>query len=86
MDIIQLTGFAAAFCTTFAFLPQVLHIWKNKSAEGVSLVMYSILLTGLFLWTLYGIAQSDLPLIVANIITFTLALMVVILKLIVCRK
>ena len=42
--------------------------------------MYSILTTGLFLWLVYGILIKDVPLILANSISFTLSLSVLLLK------
>ena len=36
-DFLQhVLGFAAGLLTTFAFVPQVIHIWKSKSARDVS--------------------------------------------------
>ena len=33
----EIIGFAAAFLTTIAFVPQVLKVFKTKSVEGLSL-------------------------------------------------
>lgn len=30
-------GFAAAFCTTFAFVPQVVKTWRSRDTSGISL-------------------------------------------------
>jgi MtN3 and saliva related transmembrane protein len=42
--------------------------------------MYSILTTGLFLWLVYGLLINDVPLILANSISLTLSLSVLLLK------
>jgi MtN3 and saliva related transmembrane protein len=36
-DGVELIGFAAAFLTTIAFIPQVVQIWQTKSVQGLSL-------------------------------------------------
>lgn len=73
MNWTELIGLAAAFCTTIAFLPQVIQAWKTRSTQDISLVMYIIFSTGLVLWLLYGILLSSLALILANAATFLLA-------------
>lgn len=36
LDHVELLGFAAAFLTTIAFIPQVVQVWKSKSTDGLS--------------------------------------------------
>jgi MtN3 and saliva related transmembrane protein len=73
-------GLIAATCTTCSFLPQVIKIVQSKRTRDVSLLMYAVLSTGLFLWLVYGFILKDIPLIVANSISFTLSLCVLVLK------
>jgi len=80
IDLILLLGYIAAICTTAAFIPQVIHTIKTKSTEDISLFMYLIFLVGVFSWFLYGIYMESLPIILANGITFLLALIVFIEK------
>lgn len=81
MEIYTLIGLAAGFCTTVAFLPQVIKTWKSKSAKDLSLGMYSIFCTGVLLWLTYGILISDLPIILTNVATLSLALSILFFKL-----
>ena len=74
-------GLAAGTLTTAAFFPQVLHTWRSRSAKDISLGMFGIFTAGVFLWILYGIRLGALPVIVSNVITFALALTIVIFKL-----
>lgn len=76
MDTTTLIGLAGAFCTTAAFVPQVLRILRTGNVDGISLTMYSIFTLGLLLWLGYGIILRDLPMILANLITLLLALAV----------
>lgn len=82
MEFLTFIGLAAGFCTTVAFLPQVIKTWKSKSAKDLSFGMYSIFCTGVLLWLIYGILISDLPIILANAITLLLALSILMFKLI----
>ena len=63
----QVIGIAAGICTSVALIPQVIKIFKTKSAEDVSLFTMIILLIGQALWITYGIMKSDIPIIATNI-------------------
>ena len=70
---ITLIGLAAAFCTTVAFLPQVIKTWRTRSTKDISLAMFLVFTTGIFLWLIYGVILRDVPLIAANGTTFVLS-------------
>jgi MtN3 and saliva related transmembrane protein len=74
-------GTVAAFCTTIAFVPQVLHTLRTRDVSGISLGMYSIFTFGVLMWFIYGVMLGSWPMIIANIITFILAATVLVLKL-----
>ena len=77
---ISILGFIAGTCTTVSFLPQVIKSIKTKDTKSISLIMYSTLVSGIFLWLIYGFLILDYPVIMANGITFVLALIVLFLK------
>lgn len=81
MEFFTYIGLMAGFCTTIAFLPQAVKTWKSKSAKDLSLGMYSIFCTGVILWLTYGILISDLPIIITNAATLTLAMSILYFKL-----
>jgi MtN3 and saliva related transmembrane protein len=66
-------GLAAAFCTTIAFLPQVIRTWRTRSTADLSLGMFLVFTPGIFLWLVYGLYVHDVPLIAANSVTFVLS-------------
>ena len=66
-------GYFAAVLTTSAFIPQVFMVWRQRGAPGISTGMYLIFITGVALWTCYGLALSDWPIILANGVTLVLA-------------
>jgi len=73
MALLEYTGYAAAACTTSAYIPQVLRVWRTRSTTDISLKMFLVLVTGLSLWLTYGIGRGEWPLIIANSITLMLA-------------
>lgn len=81
MDMTTLLGLLAGSLTTIAFVPQVLRAWRTKSTKDISFSMFAIFCAGVFMWMIYGIVTDDLPVIVANVVTFALASSVVIAKL-----
>jgi MtN3 and saliva related transmembrane protein len=81
MSMVEIIGSVDATCTTLAFVPQVLQIWKTRSAKDVSLPMYITFMVGIICWFTYGLMLNAWPIIVANIITFALALAVILMKL-----
>ncbi|MCH7568075.1 MAG: SemiSWEET transporter [Nanoarchaeota archaeon] len=80
MTFITSLGLLAALLTTIAFLPQVIKSWKIRETRDISLQMYVILVTGVFLWLIYGFLIKDLPLILANLVTLILVSSILFLK------
>ena len=80
MPTIEIIGLIAASLTTAAFVPQVYKAWKHKSTSDISFTMYVVLLAGLILWLIYGIHHNSLAIILANLVTASLAIIMLILK------
>ena len=79
--IIKYIGFFAAFCTTIAFVPQAIKVYKSKSTKDISLYMFLIFTIGVLSWLIYGIIIFNLPVILANAVTLVLSLFILIYKL-----
>lgn len=69
-------GTLAAVLTTVSFVPQAWRTWRTRNVAGISLGMYTTFALGVALWLVYGILLGAWPIIVANAITLTLALMI----------
>jgi len=69
-------GFIAAFLTSVSFVPQAIQVIKTKDTSGISLLMYSMFVLGVALWTVHGFIINDLAVILANIVTFIFAFIV----------
>ena len=80
MSPTELLGLIAGVCTTIAFVPQVLKIWKSKQAHDISLATFAIFSTGVALWLVYGWRLGAWPIVLANGVTLALALLILILK------
>jgi MtN3 and saliva related transmembrane protein len=81
VTVVPLLGYAAATCTTVAFVPQVLHIWRTRQTRDISLGMFVVMTAGVFMWLVYGLTIRDRPLVVANGVTFVLSLTILVMKL-----
>ena len=79
-DFTNIVGFIAAIFTTFAFVPQVIKVWRTRSTVDISLGMYSLFTLGVMLWLAYGILLDAWPIILANIVTLLLAGAVLVMK------
>lgn len=74
-------GYLAAFCTTIAFIPQAVKVYKTKHTKDISLGMFSLLIAGFVFWLWYGILLLSYPIILANAVTILIAVYILITKL-----
>lgn len=79
-DLNTLAGTIAGFCTTVAFVPQVLRVLKTRHTQDISLAMYAIFVVGISLWIVYGVMIASPPIIITNAITLLLAGAVLVMK------
>ncbi len=78
--LVTIIGLVAGTLTTAAFVPQVLRIWKRRSAADISGFGVTMLTIGVALWMIYGIEVGSLPIILANAVTLALNLSILGLK------
>ena len=81
MPLHDLIGTLAACLTTASFIPQAWHTFRTRDVSGISLGMYSLFTLGVALWLVYGILLTAWPIIIANVITTSLALAILLMKL-----
>jgi MtN3 and saliva related transmembrane protein len=67
---IMYLGLLAGALTTGSAFPQLIKSYKTKSTADLSIWFLIALLSGVTLWILYGVAVSDLPLVIANSVSF----------------
>lgn len=81
MSLTDWVGFIAGALTTAAFIPQMIRLWRTRSAQDISLSMYLVFTAGVALWVFYGLMIEALPVIITNGITLVFAGAVLVLKL-----
>lgn len=74
-------GTLAAILTTSAFIPQAWLIFRTRQVQGISVSMYSTFTVGVALWLTYGVALGSWPMAIANGITLSLALAILVMRL-----
>lgn len=72
-ESVESLGLVAATLTTIAFVPQVLKVWRSRSAADISLVMFLLFVAGVALWMIYGILIGSIAVFLGNLITLVLA-------------
>ena len=80
MNFFEIIGFCAATLTTVSFLPQAIQVLTTKDTRSISLSMYVIFVSGVFLWFVYGCYLHNLPMIIANIVTMLFASIILFFK------
>jgi MtN3 and saliva related transmembrane protein len=73
LSLIESRGFVAGLLVTFSMVPQIIRVFKLRSAREISLLFTSALLLGLIVWLVYGLYLGLLPVIIWNAIGAALA-------------
>ena len=73
MVYVEILGYVAGILTVFAFLPQVIKIWKTKSTKDISLATFIILIVGAVLWLVYAVLIKSFPMVITNLFILVLA-------------
>ena len=66
MVITESLGLIAGALATCSVIPQVVRIYRLKSAREISMVFTTMLMIGLILWMVYGIFLALTPVIIWN--------------------
>lgn len=78
---IEILGLVAGALTTLAFLPQAVRTWRLGSARDFSLSTLLMLVSGVGLWTVYGVVRSAPSVWLGNGVTAALASSILAVKL-----
>lgn len=81
MDPGELIGYVGGALITTAFIPQVVQLFRLKSAYEISLPFAIMSVLGIFGWLAYGIYNQLVPVIFWNAISAVLLLLLLYAKL-----
>jgi MtN3 and saliva related transmembrane protein len=76
---VTILGTVGGFCTTFAFVPQLIKIWR-QGGKDLSYGMLFVYLFGVSLWLAYGILTHATAVTLTNAATFVLISIATVLK------
>jgi len=79
--IVDLIGAGAAVCSTTSFVPQLIKLVREKTAEAVSAPMFVLTVAAFSLWSGYGLMLHSWPLLISNLISLGLSAAILLLKL-----
>jgi MtN3 and saliva related transmembrane protein len=68
MEPVEIIGLIAGLLTNFAVIPQIIKIYRSKSARDISFLYNTMMFTGVLMWLAYGIISRRPSLIFWNIL------------------
>ncbi|MBM3925063.1 MAG: hypothetical protein FJ320_03630 [SAR202 cluster bacterium] len=66
IELAEGLGLAAGVMTTSSFIPQIIRIFRLKSANDISLHFSFLLMAGFVVWIVYGVMDGLFPIIFWN--------------------
>src|ERR1044071_1041669 len=79
MSLLGLIGIFAAFCTTVAFIPQIIKL-RKQGGKDLSYPMLFLYLIGVILWLVYGLMLHAAAVIWANALAVLFVTICIVLK------
>jgi MtN3 and saliva related transmembrane protein len=68
LTLTEFLGFIAGVLTTLSLVPQIIRVFRLKSAREISTTFTSLLLAGMLIWLVYGIVGGLVPVMLWNAI------------------
>lgn len=78
LQILDYVVYVASILGPLMTVPQILLIWENKTAAGVSISSWLGFVAYNTVWLIYGITRKDPPIILSNSLWVFLQILVVI--------
>jgi MtN3 and saliva related transmembrane protein len=79
--MVDYIGYIAGLLVTFSLVPQIIRVYKLKSAQEISIIYNSLMLSGLVLSLVYGLILGLVPIVIWNTIGAVLAVLLLFAKL-----
>ena len=62
---------------SLAGIPQAYRMWKRKTSDDISLLLWLIMFHGIVWWLIYGLMINSLCLIITNIVSIIIDIVVI---------
>ncbi len=72
MLLTEYLGLIAGLFSTCSLVPQIIRVFRLKSAREISILYTTLFLLGVILWLIYGFRVGLIPVILWNAITMFL--------------
>ncbi len=69
----DIIGYIASVCMVFGYLPQTIHTIKTRKTDDIAVGTFLLMGIGGFFFGVQGLMLGNMPLLITNIITFTLS-------------
>jgi MtN3 and saliva related transmembrane protein len=86
METSLIIGYIAATLVIITPMPQLYKIIQTRSSKDISIVMYFLLLVAQILFTIYGVLEKDIIIIVTNVSSVIVISLIIIFSLFFRRK
>jgi hypothetical protein len=73
-------GYTGAFFISINLIPQILHIYKNKDAESISVTSVALGIISSIIMSTYAILINKIPIIISNSMVFLFYLIILFFK------
>lgn len=77
---IDIIGYVGSFTLSLTYIPQIISIYRTKSAKDLSYIMICMLIVGYIIFLTYGVLIMSIPLIVSISISLANCIHLFILK------
>ena len=81
MSLEESLGFVAGALVTCSLIPQIIRVFRLRSAREISMLFTTLLLLGLILWLTYGVFFRLIPVILWNAVGIILVVVLLYAKL-----
>ena len=81
MPLAESLGFVAGALVTCSIIPQLIRVFKLRSAREISMLFTTMLLLGVIIWLAYGILLGLAPVIAWNAVGAVLVALLIYAKL-----
>lgn len=73
MVLSDIIGYIASICMVFGYLPQTIHTIRTRKTDDIAVGTFLLMGIGGFFFGLQGFLLGNIPLLLTNIVTFTLS-------------